>query len=140
MPTRPAILACIASLAALASCRQPTADTMDGDTAPVAIAASDPSQAQGAPAPQVRDYAGWYQRHGGRATFQPCGQAVSWVVGEGADLAPRARGFGLQDDTPVYVRISGTRDGDVLDVKSVAQFGSPTPVRDCAMDGVVTQD
>lgn len=60
-----------------------------------------------------------------------------------ADLQARAKSFGLQDDTPVYVkllaRVSDARSSaKKVDVVRVEQFGSPTPVRDCGMTGVVT--
>jgi hypothetical protein len=52
-------------------------------------------------------------------------------------LAAKAKTFDLQPDTPVYVRVSGYTKAGVLNVSRVDQFGSPEPVRDCAMTGVV---
>lgn len=96
--------------------------------------------AGGAPAMETtRAFAGWYLIHGGSARFQPCGSDAGWPIGEDADLAERARAFGLEPDTPVYARVQGTLHGGTLDVAAVTQFGSPAPVRDCAMNGVVTQ-
>ncbi len=82
-------------------------------------------------------YAGWYMQHGGQLTFQPCGQSQRIHVSAAADLAARARTFGLQQDSPIYVRLMGAMQGDAIDVSRVEQFGSPIPVRDCAMTGVV---
>ena len=88
----------------------------------------------------AREYAGWYLQHAGAGRFQPCGSDAAWPIGVGADLADRARSFPLEDDTPLYVRVIGMRHDGVLDVVSVAQFGAPAPVRDCAMTGVVTAE
>lgn len=82
-------------------------------------------------------YAGWYMQHAGQATFQPCGQPQRIHVSAASDLAARAKKFGLQQDSPVYVRLMGTMQGDAIEVIRVEQIGSPTPVRDCAMTGVV---
>lgn len=83
-------------------------------------------------------YAGWYMESTGQRTFQPCGQAQQLRVTSAADLPAKAKAFGLQPNTPVYVTLAGTIQGDLLTVTRVEQFGSPTPVRNCAMDGVVT--
>ncbi len=74
--------------------------------------------------------------HGGVGRFQPCGQSQPLSV-DSAELRARAKAFSLQADTPVYVRVFGTTDGSVLTVSGVQQFGSPTPVRNCGMTGVV---
>jgi hypothetical protein len=74
--------------------------------------------------------------HDAEGSFQPCGHADSLRV-DSADLRARAREFGLDADTPVYVRVAGSIEGSTLQVVRVEQFGSPTPVRDCAMTGVV---
>lgn len=87
-----------------------------------------------------REYTGWYLLQGGAARFQPCGSDTTWRIGQGADLAERARGFDLEDDIPVYVRLVGTQHDDVLDVATVAQFGASTPVSDCPMTGVVSPE
>jgi hypothetical protein len=68
---------------------------------------------------------------------------VQWPIGKKADLQGRAKRFGLQDDTPVYVKLLANVSGGAgstkkVDVLEVVQFGSPTPVRDCSMTGVVT--
>lgn len=88
----------------------------------------------------VQAYRGWYMEHRGQASFQPCGQSWPWRVTESADLPAQARKFDLQPDTPIYVRVSGVQQGDTIAVISVEQFGSPIPVRDCAMTGVVIPD
>ncbi len=89
------------------------------------------------PAAQGQSYAGWYLESAGQASFQPCGQSQRWRVTAAADLHSRAKAFGLQQDTPVYVRLAGSAQGGELAVSRVEQFGSPTPVRNCAMNGVV---
>ena len=85
----------------------------------------------------ARAYRGWYMAHGSVSTFQPCGQSTQWPIAQSGDLAARAKAFDLQPDTPVYVRVSGYTKAGVLNVSRVDQFGSPEPVRDCAMTGVV---
>lgn len=82
-------------------------------------------------------YAGWYMEHAGQTTFQACGKAQAWRITQSADLPARAKAFGLDQDTPVYVRVSGSVDGSDIAVTKVEQFGSPTPVRNCALNGVV---
>lgn len=82
-------------------------------------------------------HAGWYMQHEGQGTFQPCGQSQPLQISEAADLATRAKTFGLDEDTPVYVRVMGSVRGSEIAVSRVDQFGSPTPVRDCAMNGAV---
>lgn len=99
------------------------------------VAAEKPATA-GIDAPAT-SYAGWYMEHAGQATFQPCGQAQPWRITEPADLPARARAFGLEPDTPVYVRLSGAAAAGAIAVTTVEQFGSPTPVRNCALNGVV---
>lgn len=90
-----------------------------------------------APPADSQPYAGWYMQHAGQGTFQPCGQQSSWRVSASADLPARAKAFGLDEDTPVYVRLQGALRGDAIEVIRVEQFGSPTPVRNCGMTGVV---
>jgi hypothetical protein len=86
---------------------------------------------------------GWYLQGAGGSRLQPCGQSVQWAIGDKADLQARAKAFGLQDDTPVYVKLlarvsdAGNNAAKKVDVMRVEQFGSPTPVRDCSMTGVV---
>ena len=82
-------------------------------------------------------FVGWYMEHAGQGRFQPCGQSQQWRVSTAADLSTRAKEFGLQQDTPVYVRLIGSAHNEEIAVSHVEQFGSPTPVRDCAMTGVV---
>ena len=82
-------------------------------------------------------YAGWYMEHAGQGVFQLCGQSQQWRVTAPAELAARAKAFGLDQDTPVYVRLVGSVQGGELEVTRVEQFGSATPVRDCGLTGVV---
>ena len=98
-------------------------------------AAEKPSAAGG------RSYAGWYTQHAGRGSFQPCGHAPALLVRESGELRTEAKKFGLDDDTPVYVRLSGavSADRNEMSVAKVDQFGSPTPVRDCPMTGLQIQ-
>ena len=90
-------------------------------------------------ADQGDSVAGWYMQHEGQVTFQACGQSEPWRIGAAADLDARAKAFGLDDDNPVYVRLQATSHAadKTIDVIRVEQFGSPTPVKNCAMDGVV---
>jgi Fe2+ transport system protein FeoA len=81
--------------------------------------------------------AGWYMQHAGQGTFQPCGQPQPLQVSVSADLHARATAFGLDEDTPIYVRVTGVVSGSQIAVSHVDQFGSPIPVRNCAMNGVV---
>ena len=82
-------------------------------------------------------YAGWYMEHAGRGTFQPCGQPQQWRVTKSAELAARAKSFGLDQDTPIYARLKGTVHGDEIEVMRIEQFGSLTPVANCGLTGVV---
>jgi hypothetical protein len=84
--------------------------------------------------------AGWYLEQDGRPAFQPCSADAPLAVAPSAELVRRARAFGLEPDTPVYVRLQGAVRDDTFDVAAVEQFGSPTPIRDCPMNGVVTRD
>lgn len=83
---------------------------------------------------------GWYLEHAGQGMFQPCGQSRQWRI-HSPELRARAKDFGLDQDTPVYVRllVVPSANGEDMLVSKVEQFGSPTPVRDCGMTGVVTQ-
>jgi hypothetical protein len=82
-------------------------------------------------------FVGWYMEHAGQGSFQPCGQSQPLRVSSSADLPVRAKNFDLGEDTPIYVRVTGSVRGDEIAVARVEQFGSPTPVRNCAMNGVV---
>lgn len=101
------------------------------------IALSSCAAAEKKPATDGQAYAGWYMEHAGQATFQPCGRSQPIHVSAAADFRTRAKTFGMQPDSPVYVRLMGNMQGDAIAVSRVEQFGSPTPVRDCAMTGVV---
>jgi hypothetical protein len=85
----------------------------------------------------VQSQPGWYMEHGGQGKLQLCGQSQQLLVTSGADLHDRALAFGLEEDTPVYVRVLGSVKGEEISVSRVEQFGSPTPVRNCGMTGVV---
>lgn len=91
--------------------------------------------------PQGHSYAGWYTEHAGRGAFQPCGKTPALLVGESAELRAEAKKFDLDQDTPVYVRLSGvvSAERNEMSVTKVEQFGSPTPVRDCPMSGLQIQ-
>jgi hypothetical protein len=90
------------------------------------------------PTPGSAVVAGWYVQDGTRATLQPCA-AGRLVVTNGDELRRRAADFGLHDDLPVYVRVSGVRVGDEFRLAGVEQFGSPVPIRNCPMSGTTTQ-
>lgn len=85
----------------------------------------------------AQEYRGWYMEHAGQGSFQACGESQPWRITASSDLPARARKFGLTPDSPVYVRVTGTARDNTIAVTAVQQFGSPTPVRDCAMTGVV---
>lgn len=95
--------------------------------------------------PDAHPLNGWYLQGTSGSRLQPCGQSLQWPIADTADLKARAKSFGLQDDTPVYVKLlarvsddASNDNGKKVDVIRVEQFGSPTPVRDCSMTGVVT--
>ena len=86
----------------------------------------------------TRTYAGWYVEHATERLFYPCGQAQPWLATSTSDLERRAKTFGLDQDTPVYVRVTGVVQGQAIAVSRVDQFGAAQPVRDCALTGMVT--
>ena len=92
--------------------------------------------AAGEAAPTGTPLAGWYLEHAGQPRFQPCGQPQPLRIAAAADLPARAKAFGLDEDTPVYVRVKGTISSGELRVVAVEQFGSSTPVRNCGLTGV----
>ena len=98
--------------------------------------ANDPAPAA-APAAAGQTYAGWYMQRAGQGSFQPCGAARPLRVTSSADLPARARTFGLDENVPIHVRVTGVVSGSVIAISRVEQFGSPVPVRDCALTGVV---
>lgn len=87
------------------------------------------------------DVAGWYIQREGRHLFQACGEGAPKPIEASADLIGKARAFGLEDDLPVYVRLAVTPNrsspASTGQVVRVEQFGSETPVMDCAMTGIV---
>ena len=120
------------------------ADTAAATPAPAtapAVSAPPPTAPAPEPAPAAPvggdTIAGWYMEHGDMGMFQRCGQDAQLGV-DSAELRAEARKFGLEPNTPVYVRVVGTSDGSKVSVTRVEQFGSPTPVRDCGLTGVVT--
>lgn len=106
-----------------------------------AIAVSGCVAAEKTAAPQGHTYAGWYTAHAGRGSFQPCGRAPALLVSESAELRAQAKTFGLDEETPVYVRLSGVilAERNEFTLTKIEQFGSPTPVRDCPMSGLQIQ-
>ena len=104
-----------------------------------AIALAGCAGAEQKPAAEGQSYTGWYMEQAGQGVFQLCGQSQQWRVSESAELRAKAREFGLDQDSPVYVRLVGVQsaNGNELKVSRVDQFGSPTPVRNCGMTGVV---
>lgn len=110
------------------------ANAVPSAPASVPATASTTSAATPAATAGTREHTGWYVLKDGAARFQPCGATTMLRIGQGADLAERARGLALEDDTPVYVRLVGTQRGDLLDVATVAQFGASSPVDDCPME------
>lgn len=83
--------------------------------------------------------AGWYWQSGEQGLFQSCGQSRQWAVASSEALREGARAFGLEPEMPVYVRVVGklsSAAGELV-VSRIEQFGSPTPVRNCPMTGVV---
>jgi hypothetical protein len=74
--------------------------------------------------------------HGDMGMFQLCGHEQQLTV-DSADLRARAKEFGLEPNTPVYTRLTGSSDGSTFTVTGIEQFGSPEPVRDCGLTGVV---
>lgn len=87
---------------------------------------------------QTAAIAGWYIESGGGASFQPCEGTPSLTVAPSEALKKRAKDFGVSPQSPVYARLRGNIASGVLTVSAVEQFGSPTPVRDCPLTGVVT--
>ena len=79
--------------------------------------------------------AGWYRA----GTFQSCGSSAAVKATNAGDIEKQIKAGGMQPGDPVYVRVEGSTAGGVFNVTRVVQVGSPTPVRDCAMTGVVTQ-
>jgi hypothetical protein len=146
MKTVPSLFLCGAMLALSAcSAANRSADSTGTPAAAVGAPAqatppaSPPTSTPAEPAATAAEtQAGWYMEHGDGGTFQPCGQDKALTV-DSEELRQRARDFGLEPDTPVYVRLSGASDGSTFTVARVDQFGSPEPVRDCRMTGTVTQ-
>ena len=109
-----------------------------GCARPQPVAPPPPGAAPAAKASE-HEYAGWYTERDGGAVFQPCGQDVALRVGKNSELDAHSQRFGMTPDSPVYVRLRGREADGSIEVTAVVQFGSPTPVRDCAMRGTVTQ-
>lgn len=125
----------LVSVAILSACVAADKPPAAATPSPQAVTNPEPVPASTA---EGERYRGWYMEHDGQGMFQPCGQSRQWRV-ESPELRAQARDFELDPDTPVYVHVFGTPSagGEELSVSRVDQFGSPTPVRDCAMTGVV---
>jgi hypothetical protein len=83
---------------------------------------------------------GWYTEHDGQLTLQPCGKHEPLRIVSSPSLAEQAHAFGPKESHPVYVRVRGVVSGGTLTVSEVEQFGSPEPVSDCAITGMVFPD
>lgn len=118
----------VAIIGALAACNSRNT----ADAGPIEPAAVSAEAANG-----TQSYRGWYMEHGGQGRFQACGDSQPMPVAAAVELSAKARSFGLEADTPVYVRLQGAVNGGEFRVSAVEQFGSPTPIRDCGMTGVV---
>lgn len=118
------------------------ADKTASGPKPSARTTSAPMATPATTAADAQPLDGWYMQGASGNRLQACGQSEQWPIGDKADLEARAKAFDLQDDTPVYVkllaRVTGSGNARQVDVVKVEQFGSPTPVRDCGMTGVVT--
>lgn len=113
---------------------QPPADT---GTAAAPAAAPAPAPVP-APAPAAEQaYVGWYMEHGSQPMFQACGSSNMVNVSNAADLRARLKASDVVPGNPVYVRFTGRSEGSAIVVDQVQQVGSPSPVRDCALPGVV---
>lgn len=107
---------------------------------PVVEAAEQPNAAMDKPpVAESKSFAGWYMERAGQGLFQSCGQSQQQRVSGSAELRRKALDFGLAENTPVFVRLSGMQsaEGKELVVSQVEQFGSPKPVRNCGLTGVV---
>ncbi|MEO6364703.1 MAG: hypothetical protein ABIO38_01435 [Luteimonas sp.] len=129
---------------------KPEANGPEAQSEPAAVAEHRPVTESAAPrtgtettaqplAAESKSHAGWYMERAGQGLFQSCGQSKQLRVSGSAELRDKAREFGLDENTPVYVRLSGVRSagGTELVVSQVEQFGSTTPVRNCGLTGVV---
>jgi len=105
------------------------------DSAPVA---TPPAPAQAPTAATTQTYVGWYMEHGGQPMFQTCGSSDMGNVDNAAELQRRVKASDVVPGNPVYVRFTGRTEGSTIRVAEVQQVGSPTPVRNCALAGVVT--
>lgn len=85
---------------------------------------------------QTESFTGWYREHNGMGVFQACGNGTILNVNS-VELHNKAKAFDLGTDNPIYIRINGESDGKILHVSDVLQFGSDTPIRDCAQNGVI---
>lgn len=143
----------IAALAVMVGCgvtEKPEASATEAQSQPVAAAQqppvaetepprSVPETTEQPPVAESKSHAGWYMERAGQGLFQSCGQSQQQRVSGSAELPSKAREFGLDENTPVYVRLYGVQsaDGNELVVSRVEQFGSATPVSDCGLTGVV---
>ena len=85
------------------------------------------------------DLADLYDEHG---NLLPVKQwPIAWRTGlvAGVETVQDRDGEDAEGN-PVYVRVKGEISGATLSISDVEQFGSPEPVMDCAMTGVVILD
>lgn len=92
-----------------------------------------------APAASAAPVTGWYVQDATRGFLQPCGAPSGLVVVNAGELRKQAAAFGLQPGDPVYVRVQGIRTAGEFRLGRVEQFGSPSPIRDCPMNGTMIQ-
>lgn len=141
---RSLILVSILGLLLLGGCTppvQPPADSAPATTP--AAAASGPGATTQAPAQApagagTQAYVGWYTEHGGQPMFQACDSSDMGNIDNAGELQARIKASDIVPGNPVYVRFTGRSEGGTIRVAQVQQVGSPTPVRDCALPGVVT--
>ncbi len=137
---RSLILGWTVSLVLLGGCTgavQPTANT--GTAAAPAAAQAPVATPAPAPAPAAAQaYVGWYMEHGGQPMFQACGSSDMSNIGNAGELQAQVKASDIVPGNPVYVRFTGRSESGTIQVAQVEQVGSPTPVRDCALPGVVT--
>lgn len=87
--------------------------------------------ATGANAASVQAYTGWYMEHGDQGSFQLCGaQSQLRRLSQAGELPARAKAFGLEPNTPLYVRVTGILRDNALAVASVEHSARP---RRCAI-------
>lgn len=136
---RSLILGWTVGLCILGGCTTPVQPPpVDTAAAPAATPAPVETPAPAPAATTARSYVGWYMDHGDQPMFQACGSSEMSNIGNAGDLQAQVKASDIVPGNPVYVRFSGRSEGGTIQVAQVQQVGSPTPVRDCALSGVVT--